>query len=185
MPKQNRLYVFFGLIASGKSTLAAAWAQRTGAIYFNSDRIRKELAGILPKNKAKDSFNQGIYTPEFSKKTYDELLKRAATNLAAKKPVVLDASYQEREERQKVRDLAKQCACEVIFILCRCPEPLMKERMAIRSADPNAVSDGRWEIYLRQREKFTLPDELGPSQLISIDTNKPVHELLEQLEKVL
>ena len=42
------------MIATGKSTLAAKWAARQGAPYFNSDRVRKELAG-LPAKEGIDS----------------------------------------------------------------------------------------------------------------------------------
>ncbi len=185
MQGQNRLFAFFGLIASGKSTLAEAWAEKIGAAYWNSDQVRKELAGMLPKTEAKNSFNQGIYTPEFSQKTYDELLERAAAKLGNKKSVVLDASYQGKKERQRVRALAERFACKPIFVLCRCPEAIMKDRMETRAQDPDAVSDGRWEIYLQQKEKFSPPDELDPSLLITIDTDKPVHQLVEQLEKMI
>ena len=47
----------------------------------------------------------------------------------------------------------------------------MKERIAIRAQDPNAVSDGRWEIYLKQKERFKHPDELDSSELITINTD--------------
>lgn len=182
--QQGRLFIFFGLIASGKSTLAEAWAKRIGASYWNSDRVRKELAGLLPQTGVKDSFKQGIYSAEFSKKTYDELLKRSEKELSNGKSVVLDASYQEKKERQRVRELAERCACEATFVLCRCPEPLMRDRMETRAKDPNAVSDGRWEIYLLQKEKFQTPDELDTSQLITIDTNRAVDQLVDHLEMI-
>lgn len=185
MQQAHRIYAFFGLIASGKSTLAEAWAKKIGAAYLNSDRVRKELAGMLPESQAKNSFNRGIYTPEFTKKTYAELLKRAEKELEKQMSVVLDASYQEKEERQKVRELAERRGGQAVFILCHCPEPLMRERMEIRAKDPNAVSDGRWEIYLKQKEKFNPPDELGPSLLVTIATDKPVAVLVAQLEEIL
>lgn len=185
MQKQFKLYAFFGLIASGKSTLAAAWADKIGANYYNSDVIRKELAGLLPQNEQKSKFNQGIYTAEFSQKTYSALLEKAAAQLGLGKAVVLDASYQEKAERARVKDLADRFGCPANFVQCICPEELMKERMEIRSKDPKAVSDGRWEIYLKQRERFRPPDELGPQELFKINTNKPVTDLLEDLAELL
>lgn len=185
MPKPPRLYAFFGLIASGKSTLAAAWADRIGASYYNSDVLRKELAGLLPQNEQKSKFNQGIYTAEFSIKTYAALLEKAGEQLSLGKEVVLDASYQEKAERDRVKELATRLGCPAYFVQCLCPEELMKERMATRAKDPTAVSDGRWEIYLKQRERFRQPDELGPQELLTINTDKPVAELLEDLAKSL
>ena len=46
------ILVFFGMTASGKSTLAQACADRYGAPYYNTDRIRKELAGLEARNRA-------------------------------------------------------------------------------------------------------------------------------------
>ena len=43
--------VFFGMIASGKSTLGEAWAGRHRAPYHNTDRVRKELAGLRPTDR--------------------------------------------------------------------------------------------------------------------------------------
>jgi predicted kinase len=181
MQRKAEIFAFFGLIASGKSTLAEAWASQVGASYYNSDKVRKELAGLLPVTGQKESFNKGIYTPEFSKRTYDALLEMGAKDLAAAKTVVLDASYQELKERNRVQEMAEKAAKKLVFVLCECPEDVMRKRMDIRAQDPGAVSDGRWEIYLQQKEKFKHPDELASSQLITINTDKPVKVLIEQL----
>lgn len=181
MPNPPRLYIFFGLIASGKSTLAEAWAKAIGAPYYNSDRIRKELAGLVAHASQPESFQAGIYSAEFSKKTYDALLHHAELALSSNRSVVLDGSYQAKMERGRVDDLARRYNAPGIFVLCRCPEELMKERMAQRAQDPLAVSDGRWEIYLQQKASFEAPIELPPTTLITIDTNAPVATLLTRL----
>lgn len=181
MPKPPSLYVFFGLIASGKSTLAAAWAQTIGASYYNSDRVRKELAGLAANAPQQESFNAGIYTAEFSRLTYDALLSHADADLDRQRSAVLDGSYQNKAERARAIDLAHRHQARLIFVLCRCPEALMQERMARRALDPMAVSDGRWEIYLQQKARFEGPDELPAAGLISIDTDAPVETLLSRL----
>ena len=181
MPTQPRLYIFFGLIASGKSTLAEAWAKAIGANYYNSDRVRKKLAGLAVNAPRQEAFNAGIYTAEFSKKTYDALLEYAETNLSLNRSAILDGSYQAKTERSRAKNLAGKHNASVIFVLCRCPEELMKERMAIRAQDPMAVSDGRWEIYLQQKARFEEPDELNSTEIITIDTNAPVKTLLTRL----
>lgn len=167
------IYVFFGFIATGKSTLARTWAETHGLAYFNSDVVRKELAGLAPTARQAEAPDQGIYTREFSAKTYRALLAGAEAEVRAGRGVVLDASYHRREERQRVRELARRHAFPVYFILCTCPEPLLKERLAGRARDPAAVSDGRWEIYLRQKEKFEPPTELNPGELVELETVGP------------
>jgi len=43
------------------------------------------------------------------------------------------------------------------------------------------VSDGRWEIYLKQKERFEAPTELAQDQLITLSTDLPVETVLQQL----
>lgn len=176
------MYVFFGLIATGKSTLAQAWATKHNIAYYNSDVVRKELAGLSPDTSQKEAFDQGIYTSEFSKRTYTGLLERAEAELIKGKGVVLDASYQGRSERQRVQELAKQLDVPVYFILCVCSEQEMKRRMELRAQDPSAVSDGRWEVYLKQKERFEPPEELDAGQLITLHTDVPLDAALDKLE---
>jgi len=186
MPNQVETVIFFGMIASGKSTLAQAFASARGLPYYNSDVVRKELAGELAAGGRGAEFGGGIYTPEFSRKTYDALLERAGQELAQARSVVLDGSYQSRAERGRVLELAEANGAEARFVLCTCPEPLMKKRMEIRAKDPDAVSDGRWEIYLKQKERFEQPDELrAPGRLVRINTDDTVPNLLRALEAML
>ncbi|MCB2181148.1 MAG: AAA family ATPase [Desulfobulbaceae bacterium] len=178
-----RLYVFMGLIASGKSTLAQAFAKEFSFPYYNSDVVRKELAGKSPSSRQGAGLNQGIYTPEFSRLTYEALLDHASRELASMRSVVLDGSYQSRSERQRIIDCATRCKAFFSFILCQCDDDETRRRLEKRSLDPNAVSDGTWQIYQRQRESFHYPDEIDPLNFYLIDTAKPIPELTEELRR--
>ncbi len=180
------LLVFMGMIASGKSYLAEALAKSTGYPCYNSDRVRKELAGLSPQTRQKEEVEQGIYTPEFSRKTYDRLIELARQCFTSSKDswVLLDGSYQVRSERDRVvKELALYS--RIVFVHCICSEEMTKERMVLRARDPEAVSDGRLEIYFKQKDKFEFPDELAADQLITIDTDNSLDALLESLKKKL
>ena len=179
------LYVFFGMIATGKSTISQAWAWHKQLRCYNSDWVRKEMAGINPTESRRETVDAGIYTKDFSRKTYSILLERAEARLRRGDSVILDASYQYALDRQDVRDLAQRLNSQVYFILCQCPEEEMKQRMDQRDKDPSAVSDGRWEIYLKQKKRFEPPSELSASELITIDTQAPLEELLDELAEKL
>ncbi len=179
------MYVFFGLIASGKSTLAEAFAEKCGFTYYNTDRVRKELAGRMSEKSDKDGYGQGIYTEEFTLKTYKSMLKSAERDLRTFSSVVLDGSYTDKKQRNLVREMAVQLNCPVIFIYCHCSEAETKRRLELRARDPQAVSDGRWEIFVHQREKFILPRELAPQEFMVIDTDDTVENLLNQLTATL
>jgi predicted kinase len=184
--KMSSLYVFFGLIASGKSTLAAQFARTYDLAYFNTDRVRKELAGLDSSSRQPDQFNQGIYSAEFSRKTYLAMLDLAAAEIrSGRNGAVLDGSYNRRDERVRVLELADTLDAGCVFIECVCSDEVVRKRLELRARDPLAVSDGRWEIYLVQKEQFQPPVELEPSRLITVDTDQPVEPLVEYLATTL
>ncbi|MEK6200892.1 MAG: AAA family ATPase, partial [Desulfobulbaceae bacterium] len=152
--------------------------------YYNSDRVRKELAGLVPASRQAAGVDQGIYSPDSSRRTYDHLLTLAKQDVSAASTacVVLDGSYQARYERERVQE-SLTAKARVIFVHCICPEEVMRERMEQRQQDPQAVSDGRWEVYLHQKARFEFPVELGLEQLISINTNQPLDRLLALLDE--
>ncbi|MEW6221071.1 MAG: AAA family ATPase [Thermodesulfobacteriota bacterium] len=181
MPRKARLVVFFGLVATGKTCLAQAFARRIGARHHNSDEVRKELAGLAPTARAQEELGAGIYSPELSRRTYRELLVRAEADLAAGQPVVLDAAYKTRAERQTVRELGQRLGVPARFVFCTCPEAEVQRRLALRAQDPEAVSDGRWEIHLAQRRSFEEPAAEEDDVLV-LDTAHPLPELLARLD---
>jgi len=181
--KSPEVFVFFGMIATGKSTIAQAWSWKEQLRCYNSDWVRKELAGVDPSSTHHESMERGIYTKEFSTKTYTTLLERAADRLRQGDSVVLDASYQYARDRQDIRNLASRLGCRVYFILCQCAEAKMKHRMDLRSLDPTAVSDGRWEVYLQQKKRFEPPEELPDTELIILNTAGSAEDILADLQE--
>ncbi len=71
------LVVIFGLMGVGKTTVAEALSQARGWPVIHSDAVRKELAGLTPTTRAHFEFGQGIYSEDFSQKTYSEMRRRA------------------------------------------------------------------------------------------------------------
>ena len=184
-PADRTVVVFFGMTASGKSTLGQAWASQRRAPYYNTDRIRKELAGLRPEEKRPDAVGQGIYSQAFTEQTYQAMLDRAGRDFVAGEPVVvLDGAYGRRADRDGVRTMARMAGARCVFVLCRCGEDEARRRLSVRARDPEAVSDGRWEIYLHQRQTFELPDqEGGENDCIPLNTDQPVATLLPWLDR--
>src|SRR5690606_38944115 len=93
------LLITCGLVATGKSTLAAAVAEPLGAAVVRSDVVRKELAGLPPGTPRPAPWGQGLYGPEATERTYAAMLERARAALAAGRPVVLDATFSQARQR--------------------------------------------------------------------------------------
>lgn len=178
----RRLVIFFGMTASGKSTLAQAWAEGQGAAYFNTDRVRKELVGLQATDRRPDGIGQGIYTPALSAQTYQELLARAQDSFeTGSRTVVLDGSYSRVRDRATVRAWAKTKGAQLCFFYCCCSPEVTRQRLAQRAVDRTAVSDGRWEIYQHQLGSFELPDTVAEPDCVILPTEAPVGELLKRL----
>lgn len=183
----NRMIVvFFGMTASGKSYLASAWARRRGFSYFNTDVIRKELGSIESGMVFEKGLDKGLYSREFSRKTYDCLLDRAERALAENscRAVILDGSYQSAGERKRVLERFAAQA-RVSFILCRCSEALTRKRLRQRILDDSTVSDGNLEVYQKQRKCFDSPTEIPSGKLLELDTSASLEYLIDRLERFL
>lgn len=180
---QRLVLVFFGLTASGKSTLAQALSDVHGLPYYNTDRERKLLAGLSPTDRRPDAVGKGIYSGDLTKQTYTMLLKRAAEALAADRgPVILDGSYGKRSDREDVVSMARQQRADVLFVFCTCSEQEVGRRFRLRAEDPAAVSDGRWEIYRYQEKTFERPENNEGGTLLVLDTEKDIADLIEVVE---
>src|SRR4030095_5377722 len=69
------LVIVCGLTGSGKSTLARELGERLGMPVINSDTVRKAIAG---KHGAQAGpFNEAIYTPEMTEKSYAKIAREA------------------------------------------------------------------------------------------------------------
>jgi predicted kinase len=174
--------VFLGLTGSGKSYLAQRWAAARGYLCYNSDRIRKELAGVAPDSRHHVPFHEGLYSPAMTRRTYGEMLKRAAQAIAeGATGVVLDGSYGGEEQRQQLVDEFSGRGL-LFFVHCRCAESVIKDRFQLRAADSKAVSDGRWEIYQGQKKVFVVPTQVAGALLLDLDTDDRIEALLARVD---
>jgi hypothetical protein len=169
-----------GLSGSGKSTVAAALQQRTGFAHLSSDIMRKQLAGVASHSRA--AYQAGLYTPEHTRRTYSALLAEVGAQLQAGHGVIVDATFQRRRDRDAVRAVAAAQRADLLFVECRCPEAVVRQRLAARSAGTASPSDADWEIYQQQRrdyEGFGADEAAGH---LIVDTSRPLGEVVAAIE---
>lgn len=177
------LLVIFGLIATGKTTVAKALAQATGWPVLHSDVIRKTLAGIPLTQRVTVPYGQGIYSPEFSGRTYEEMFRQAGDYLAQGQSVILDGSFMRVQDRQTARELAAAHQAQAAFILCTCPWETVRQRLLTRQQNQEAVSDGRLEILAAQQQAFQTPEDLTGSICLMVTTDQPLSQILQEILK--
>ncbi len=175
------LVVTFGLMGVGKTTVARALAQARGWPVVQSDTVRKDLAGLEPTTPARFEFGQGIYSEDFSRRTYEEMRRRAGELLEkGAAGVILDASFKSAEERARVRELARQKGAQAVFVYCFCPQEVVRERLRQRADNTSAISDGRLELLDLQREDFE-PLTKADQPLLRLDTGRELGKVLQEI----
>ena len=134
-----------GLPGAGKSTLARGLAEGADFQVIRSDVVRKELAG---------AFGQGIYTPEWTERTYAECLRRAEEVLFAGGRVLVDASFRTERHRRLFLDAASRWCVPALFLLCRAGPEHVCRRLEQRRGD---ASDADWAVYLDMANRWEEP----------------------------
>ncbi|MFH1101419.1 MAG: AAA family ATPase [Methanobacteriota archaeon] len=150
---KSLLFVVSGLTGTGKSTVAAKIAVDYHACQINTDVVRKQRAGVDVFERHHDQFNTGLYDPRNVDATYTSVIEEARKRLVKGENVVLDATFQKQKYRELARMLAQDTGSMLILVYCRCPDAVVKHRLLER-VKKKSISDGRWEIYLRQKETF-------------------------------
>lgn len=145
-----------GLPASGKTTLARALAEAAGFTVVRSDVVRKELAGLEPDDPSAAAWESGLYSREWSDRTYEECRRRAERALFRGERVVVDASFHDEAQRRAFLETAVRHGARARLLLCEAGPEVVGERLAARAAD---ASDADWDIYDRMRERWEPPGQ--------------------------
>lgn len=164
------LMITCGLTGCGKSAVAAELAFQLGIEHISSDSERKHLAGVAPTER-----NPAIYTDQWNYATYQQLYRRGAELLSQGCSVILDATFRSRQERATAIKLARSCNARAVILFPDCPEELIRQRLTERQQRGDAVSDGTWEVYLKQAEQFESPTA-DEALLLRPDAALPVSE---------
>jgi aminoglycoside phosphotransferase family enzyme/predicted kinase len=158
-----------GLIGAGKSTLAQALAPVLGFPVVDSDRTRKALASVPPTEPA----SAETYTDAFTRRTYDELFRRADVVLSSGRGVILDATFRSRNLRRRARELALRHGRPFRFVEAVCDEETLRERLRARRKGVS-VSDATEDLLDQVRREFDPVTELASAEHVPVSTTLPV-----------
>lgn len=171
--KKSLLFMVCGLTGTGKSTMALKIAVDYHAHQINTDIVRKELAGIDKFERHHNKFNTGLYSPDKIDFTYEKVIETAVDLLKKGENVVLDATFQKKKYRDMVKKVAEENNTLLLSVQCICPDDIVKKWLEER-LKKKSVSDGRWEIYQRQKETFE--PFTSKEDHITVDTSEGSYE---------
>lgn len=170
--------VVAGIIATGKSTVAAAIGAERSAPIIEADRTRKAMVGVMPTDAIHTDAWKGAYAPGMTEKVYAELNRRAEVVVRSGRPVVLDASFRKRGYREQARALAQRLGVPFVLVECRTDPEVCRARLEERARSAS-VSDGRLEIFDDFVAAWETIDELPVQEHLVLDTARTISENLE------
>lgn len=163
-----------GLSGSGKSTTARKLSKRLNAIHIRSDAVRKHLAHV----PLYEPGGEEIYTLEMTEKTYQRLLELGL--LLAKQGfwVILDAKYDQQEQRGKVIETCNSYQLPLQIIECTAPMDILQERLQHRQGD---IADATADLLTSQRAKAQPFTDDEKNYLTTIDTTQNIDNQWKKL----
>jgi predicted kinase len=164
-----RLLITRGMSASGKSTLTQPLLELMGAVRIRSDIERKRMFGIDLDTDSSAGIEQGIYSAEAGKKTYQRLALLAESVLAAGYDVIVDAAFLKYEQRQLFSRLADTLQIPFVIVEFSASADTLRQRIRARQGD---VSDADLSVLEHQlaTAKPLRDDEMN--SLIRVDTEQ-------------
>lgn len=176
------LVLIGGLPGSGKSTLARELADRSSFTVLRSDVIRKELAQAASQLEGPSPFGEGIYSPEWTERTYQECERRADELLFAGQRVIVDATFGDDRQRQRFIELSRRWCVPVLWLECHVDAEAARRRLEARRGD---ASDADWSIRERLAERWESPGTLTKHVHRVVRTEGSIESAVTQAQRAL
>ena len=169
-PRPVRLDITHGLSGSGKTTITRKLMQTAGAIRLRSDVERKRLAGLDALAKSGSGVGQQLYAADATRRTYDHLARLAGGILDAGWPVIVDATFTARWQRDLLREVARIRKVEFRILDFPVPVATLRERIIQRSREGKDASEADLAVLQHQLD---TEEPLGAderAEIANIDT---------------
>jgi aminoglycoside phosphotransferase family enzyme/predicted kinase len=136
------LFIMHGVSGSGKSWMSARLVSQLGAIRIRSDVERKRLGGVSSSLLENSGFEEGLYTPALSHRTYARLLECADHCLKGGFDTIVDAAFLHGADRRLFANLAAARGFHFVILACEADLAVLTARIEQRAkqrVDPSGA----------------------------------------------
>ncbi|MDO9222043.1 MAG: AAA family ATPase, partial [Thiobacillus sp.] len=144
------LDITHGLSGSGKTTVTQSRMQTAGAIRLRSDVERKRLAGLDAQARSGAGIGQALYAADATRRTYGHLTRLAGAVLDAGWPVIVDATFTARWQRDLLRELAQSHGVAFHILDFQVPVATLRERIIHRARQGSDASEADLNVLQHQ-----------------------------------
>lgn len=159
MSKKPQLYIFVGAPGAGKTTIAQAVAEATGAKHLWADVERHKL------------FKNPTHSKEESNQLYEQLNNAADYLLKQGRSVVYDTNFNFYIDRQLMREIAAKHQAETVVIWVTTPDEIARQR----AVGENIMRNG-YPMSMTDEQFNSIVDKLEPprknEKVIKIDATR-------------
>lgn len=168
-----RLLITHGLPGSGKTFVSQRLLACAGAIRLRSDVERKRLAGLAP---LEDSHAHGLdlYGSEAKARTYARLHALARTALTAGYPVIVDAAFLRRRERDEFAALANELGVPFTILDCTASPQTLRDRVRARAVSGSDASEADEAVLAQLQADDEALNEVERRHTLTVDTGQPL-----------
>ena len=150
LDRKRALIVMHGVSGSGKTTVAQYLLETCGAVRLRSDVERKRMQGLAAQARTGSAPGGGIYTADLTEKTYAKLSTLSGVVLDAGYPVIVDATFLARAQREAFASLAREAGVPFALAACEAPEAVLRERVAKRERGAKDASEAGLNVLALQ-----------------------------------
>jgi aminoglycoside phosphotransferase family enzyme/predicted kinase len=158
-----QLDITHGLSGSGKTTVTRKLMQTPGAIRLRSDIERKRLAGLDALAHSDSEVGGQLYAADATRRTYHHLAHLAGEMLDAGWPVIVDATFTARWQRDLLRTQAQSRGVAFHILDFQVPVAVLRERILKRVQEGSDASEANLAVlqYQLDTEEPLAGDEAG------------------------
>jgi len=165
-PKSLELWITHGFSGCGKTTQSQKLLQERGMVRVRSDVERKRLAGIRATASSSNRIQEGLYTPEASRRTYTHLSKMAAGLLDNGWPVIVDATFLFRWQRNMFREIARKHSAQLHLLDIHADPATLRQHITQRAVMGGDASEANLQVLQHQIE---TSEPLGSDEPVALE----------------
>jgi aminoglycoside phosphotransferase family enzyme/predicted kinase len=150
--RRPALMITMGPSGSGKTTATQRLLEGTDTVRIRSDVERKRLYGLAPEARSSTDLKSKMYAAEATAATYDCLAGIAAQVIDAGFPVVVDATFLKRTERDRFSRLAGALGVPFLIIRCEAGPGELRGRIGKRTQDASEADESVLQSQLQTME---------------------------------